>query len=326
RYSGASPETAPLHNLGGEQWTKARRKAAEKVRDVAAELLDIQARRQARAGLAIDVDRALYEPFAATFPFEETPDQHAAIEAVIRDLASSQPMDRVVCGDVGFGKTEVAVRAAFVAATAGRQVGLLVPTTLLAEQHYRSFRDRFADWPIRVEVLSRFKTPKEIKTALAQLADGKLDVIVGTHGLLQQDVKFKELGLVIVDEEQRFGVRQKEALKALRAEVHLLTLTATPIPRTLNMAMAGLRDLSIIATPPAHRLAVKTFITPWDGAQLREAFQRELARGGQVYFLHNEVDTIDRMARELGELVPEARIRIAHGQMPERELEHVMLD
>ena len=326
RYSGASPETAPLHNLGGEQWTKAKKKAADKVRDVAAELLDIQAKRRARAGLAIDVDRAMYEPFAATFPFEETPDQHAAIEAVIRDLASSQPMDRVVCGDVGFGKTEVAVRAAFVAATGGRQVAVLVPTTLLAEQHYRNFRDRFADWPIRVEVLSRFKSAKEIKAELDKLEAGKIDVIVGTHRLLQKDVRFKDLGLVIVDEEQRFGVRQKEALKALRANVHLLTLTATPIPRTLNMAMAGLRDLSIIATPPAHRLAVQTFVVPWDDAQLREAFERELARGGQVYFLHNDVESIGRMQRQLQELVPEARIGIAHGQMPERELERVMLD
>ncbi|GAB3346784.1 transcription-repair coupling factor [Marilutibacter aestuarii] len=326
RYSGASVETAPLHSLGGEQWTKAKKKAAEKVRDVAAELLEIQAKRQARAGLAIDVDRAMYEPFAAAFPFEETPDQHAAIEAVIRDLGSSQPMDRVVCGDVGFGKTEVAVRAAFVAASAGRQVALLVPTTLLAEQHYRNFRDRFADWPLRVEVLSRFKTTKEIKAELDKLADGQIDVIVGTHRLLQKDVRFKDLGLVIVDEEQRFGVRQKEALKALRANVHLLTLTATPIPRTLNMAMAGLRDLSIIATPPEHRLAVQTFVVPWDDAQLREAFQRELARGGQVYFLHNDVESIGRMQRELQALVPDARIGIAHGQMPERELEKVMLD
>jgi len=326
RYSGASPELAPLHSLGGEQWEKARRRAAEKVRDVAAELLEIQARRHARAGLALPLERPTYEQFAAQFPFEETPDQLNAIEAVIRDLDASTPMDRVVCGDVGFGKTEVAVRAAFVAASAGKQVAVLVPTTLLAEQHFRNFRDRFADWPIRVEVLSRFKTPKEVKAALTQLADGRIDVIVGTHRLLQQDVKFKDLGLVIVDEEQRFGVRQKESLKALRAEVHLLTLTATPIPRTLNMAMSGLRDLSIIATPPAHRLAVKTFVSQWDGAQLREAFQRELARGGQVYFLHNEVDTIEKMARELGELVPEARIRIAHGQMPERDLERVMLD
>jgi transcription-repair coupling factor (superfamily II helicase) len=326
RYSGASPDHAPLHTLGGEAWEKAKRKAAEKVRDVAAELLEIQAKRQSRKGLALKTDRSMYEPFAASFSFEETPDQYSAIEAVIADLEKSTPMDRVVCGDVGFGKTEVAVRAAFVAATAGKQVAVLVPTTLLAEQHYRSFRDRYADWPIKVEVLSRFKTSKEIKLALEQLADGKIDVIVGTHRLLQADVKFKDLGLVIVDEEQRFGVRQKEALKALRAEVHLLTLTATPIPRTLNMAMSGLRELSIIATPPAHRLAVKTFIAQWDANVLREALQRELARGGQVYFLHNEVHSIEKMARDLGELMPEARIRIAHGQMPERDLEQVMLD
>ncbi|AXK72360.1 transcription-repair coupling factor [Lysobacter sp. TY2-98] len=326
RYSGASEETAPLHSLGGEQWQKAKKKAAEKVRDVAAELLEIQAKRQARAGLAIDVDRTMYEPFAATFPFEETPDQAAAISAVVRDLQSSQPMDRVVCGDVGFGKTEVAVRAAFTAAAGGKQVALLVPTTLLAEQHYRNFRDRFADWPIRVEVLSRFKSKKEIAAELEKVTEGTIDVIVGTHRLLQPDVKFKDLGLVIVDEEQRFGVRQKEALKALRANVHLLTLTATPIPRTLNMAMAGLRDLSIIATPPAHRLAVQTFVVPWDDAQLREAFQRELSRGGQVYFLHNDVESIGRMQRQLQELVPDARIGVAHGQMPERELERVMLD
>ena len=326
RYSGASAETAPLHSLGGEQWSKAKRKAAEKVRDVAAELLEIQARRQARAGLALQVDRAMYEPFAAGFPFEETPDQLAAIDATLRDLASSQPMDRVVCGDVGFGKTEVAVRAAFAAASAGKQVAVLVPTTLLAEQHYRNFRDRFADYPMKVEVLSRFKSTKEIKAELEKVAAGTIDVIVGTHRLLQPDVKFKDLGMVIVDEEQRFGVRQKEALKALRANVHLLTLTATPIPRTLNMAMAGLRDLSIIATPPPNRLAVQTFITQWDNALLREAFQRELARGGQLYFLHNDVESIGRMQRELSELVPEARIGIAHGQMPERELEKVMLD
>jgi len=326
RYSGANPDTAPLHNLGGEQWNKAKKKAADKVRDVAAELLEIQAKRHARQGLAIDVDRAMYEPFAAGFPFEETPDQRAAIAAVLRDLASSQPMDRVVCGDVGFGKTEVAVRAAFAAASAGKQVAVLVPTTLLAEQHYRNFRDRFADWPLRVEVLSRFKSKKEIEAELGKLADGKLDVIVGTHRLLQPDVKFADLGLVIVDEEQRFGVRQKEALKKLRANVHLLTLTATPIPRTLNMAMSGLRDLSIIATPPANRLAVQTFVHAWDEALLREAFQRELARGGQVYFLHNDVESIGRMQETLQALVPDARIGIAHGQMPERELERVMLD
>ncbi len=326
RYSGASPETAPLHSLGGEQWAKAKKKAAERVRDVAAELLEIQARRHAREGLAIALDRALYESFAAGFPFEETPDQQQAIAAVIADLASAQPMDRVVCGDVGFGKTEVALRAAFVAACAGRQVAVLVPTTLLAQQHGRNFSDRFADWPIRVETISRFRSPKEMKVALDALADGKVDVIVGTHRLLQADVKFANLGLVIVDEEQRFGVQQKEALKKLRAEVNLLTLTATPIPRTLNMAMSGLRELSLIATAPAQRIAVKTVLTPWDGALLREAMQREIARGGQIYFLHNQVESIERMARTLTELMPEARIRVGHGQMPERELEQVMLD
>ncbi|GAP66668.1 transcription-repair coupling factor Mfd [Mizugakiibacter sediminis] len=326
RYTGTAPELAPLHALGGDAWERAKRKAAEKVRDVAAELLAIYAQREARAGTALAVDRTMYEQFAATFPFEETPDQLAAIEAVIADLAAPRPMDRVVCGDVGFGKTEVAVRAAFVAASAGKQVAVLVPTTLLAQQHYDNFRDRYADWPIRVEVISRFKSKKDIEAALARLADGRIDVMIGTHRLLQADVKFKDLGLVIVDEEQRFGVRQKEQLKKLRAEVDLLTLTATPIPRTLNMAMAGMRDLSIIATPPAHRLAVKTFIAQHDPVLIREAFQRELARGGQVYFLHNEVDTIEKTARELQALIPDARIRIAHGQMPERELEQVMLD
>jgi len=326
RYSGTAPEMAPLHALGGDAWERAKRKAAQKVRDAAAELLALYAQREARPGHAFIYDRALYEQFAVAFPFEETPDQLQAIEAVIADLASGKAMDRVVCGDVGFGKTEVALRAAFVAATAGKQVAVLVPTTLLAQQHYQNFRDRLADWPVRVEVISRFKSKKEIDAELAKLRDGQIDVMIGTHRLLQADVKFKELGLVIVDEEHRFGVRQKEALKKLRAEVDLLTLTATPIPRTLNMSMSGLRDLSIIATPPAHRLAVKTFVAPYDPALVREAFQRELSRGGQVYFLHNEVDTIERTARELGELIPDARLRIAHGQMPERELEQVMLD
>jgi transcription-repair coupling factor (superfamily II helicase) len=326
RYSGTAPELAPLHSLGGEAWERAKKRAAEKVRDVAAELLAIYAQREARPGTALTIDRIMYDQFAAAFPFEETPDQLQAIEAVIADLARPRPMDRVVCGDVGFGKTEVALRAAFVTAISGKQVGILAPTTLLAQQHYQNFRDRLADWPIRVEVLSRFKSKKEIEAALDKLREGQIDIMIGTHKLLQPDVKFKDLGLLIVDEEQRFGVRQKEALKKLRAEVDLLTLTATPIPRTLNMAMAGLRDLSIIATPPAHRLAVKTFIGSWDPALIREAFQRELQRGGQVYFLHNEVETIEKTARELQELVPDARIRFAHGQMPERELEQAMLD
>jgi transcription-repair coupling factor (superfamily II helicase) len=326
RYSGTAPELAPLHSLGGDAWERARRKAAEKVRDVAAELLAIYAQREARGGESMPIDRQLIEEFGSTFPFEETPDQESAIEAVLGDLAAPRAMDRVICGDVGFGKTEVALRAAFATATAGRQVAVLVPTTLLAQQHYRNFADRFADWPVRVDVLSRFKSTKEVNEALKRLADGQIDVIVGTHKLLMPDVKFKNLGLVIVDEEQRFGVRQKEQLKKLRAEVDLLTLTATPIPRTLNMAMAGLRDLTLIATPPAHRSAVRTFISAWDPATIREALQRELARGGQVYFLHNEVQSIERIVRELEELVPEARIRIAHGQMPERELEGVMAD
>ncbi len=326
RYTGGAPESAPLHALGSDAWDKAKKKAAEKVRDVAAELLELYAKRRARAAESITIDRPLYEQFAAAFPFEETPDQLNAIEAVLADLVKPEPMDRVVCGDVGFGKTEVALRAAFVAAQSGRQVAVLVPTTLLAEQHYRNFADRFADWPIRVEVLSRFKSPKEVKAALAELEAGRVDVMVGTHRLIQDDVRFKQLGLVIVDEEQRFGVRQKEQLKKLRAEVDLLTLTATPIPRTLNMALTGLRDLSIIATPPEHRLAVKTFVVQWDPQLLREAFERELGRGGQVYFLHNEVDTIEKTARELEELIPQARIRVAHGQMAERELEVAMLD
>ena len=326
RYTGTAPELAPLHSLGGDAWERARRKAAEKVRDVAAELLAIYAQREARGGESLPIDRQLVEEFGASFPFEETPDQEQAIDAVLRDLAAPRAMDRVICGDVGFGKTEVALRAAFAAATAGKQVAVLVPTTLLAQQHYRNFADRFADWPVRVDVLSRFKSTKEVNEALKRLADGQIDVIVGTHKLLQPDIKFKQLGLVIVDEEQRFGVRQKEQLKKLRAEVDLLTMTATPIPRTLNMAMSGLRDLSLIATPPAHRMAVRTFISAWDPATIREAFQRELARGGQVYFLHNEVDSIERTARELQELIPEARIGIAHGQMAERELEQVMAD
>jgi len=326
RYTGTAPELAPLHSLGGDAWERARRKAAEKVRDVAAELLAIYAQREARGGQSLPIDRQLVEEFGATFPFEETPDQAQAIDAVLGDLAAPRAMDRVICGDVGFGKTEVALRAAFAAATAGKQVAVLVPTTLLAQQHFRNFADRFADWPVRVDVLSRFKSSKEVNEALKRLADGQIDVIVGTHKLLQPDIRFKDLGLVIVDEEQRFGVRQKEQLKKLRAEVDLLTMTATPIPRTLNMAMSGLRDLSLIATPPAHRMAVRTFVNAWDPATVREAFQRELARGGQVYFLHNEVESIERTARELQELIPEARIGIAHGQMAERELEQVMAD
>jgi transcription-repair coupling factor (superfamily II helicase) len=326
RYTGAAPEAAPLHRLGSEQWQKARKKAARRVRDVAAELLDIYARRAARQGHAFPVHSEEYNAFASAFPFEETPDQAQTIEAVLEDMARPQPMDRVVCGDVGFGKTEVAMRAAFVAVQAGRQVMLLVPTTLLAQQHYQNFSDRFADWPVRIEVLSRFRSRKQQEKIVAELADGRLDILIGTHKVLQDGVRAKNLGLVIIDEEHRFGVRQKEKLKALRAEVDLLTLTATPIPRTLNMSLSGLRDLSIIATPPVQRLAIKTFISEWNAATIREACLREIKRGGQVYFLHNQVESIEKIARELRRLVPEASLEIAHGQMRERELERVMLD
>jgi len=296
------------------------------VRDVAAELLDLYARRQARQGFGFDLDQPLYADFSSGFPYEETADQQTAIEAVLGDMVSTQPMDRVVCGDVGFGKTEVALRAAFVAVQGQKQVAVLVPTTLLAQQHFSNFSDRFADWPVRIELLSRFRTGKQADQVLEDLAAGKVDIVIGTHKLLQRDVRFKQLGLVIVDEEQRFGVRQKERLKQLRAEVDLLTLTATPIPRTLNMAMAGIRDLSIIATPPARRMAVKTLVSRWDNALLREALQREIQRGGQAFFLHNEVRNIEQIAREVAELAPAARIRVAHGQMPQGELEKVMLD
>ncbi|MDN3518450.1 transcription-repair coupling factor [Aquisalimonas lutea] len=326
RYTGAEEGQAPLHRLGSDQWEKARRKAAEKARDVAAELLDVYARRASRTGQALQCDADEYERFAEAFPFEETPDQQDAIDAVLADLASDQPMDRVVCGDVGFGKTEVAMRAAFVAVQSGQQVAMLVPTTLLAQQHYQTFRDRFADWPVRIGVLSRFNSARETRETQAALADGTLDIIIGTHRMLQGKMDAKQLGLVIVDEEHRFGVQQKEKLKQLRAEVDLLTLTATPIPRTLNMSLAGLRDLSIIATPPARRLAVKTFVNEWNDTLIQEACLREIKRGGQVYFLHNDVDTIARTAEYLEDLVPQARVGVAHGQMPERELEHVMLD
>ncbi len=326
RYTGASPDNAPLHKLGSEQWTKAKRKAAQKAHDVAAELLDLHARRAARQGTAMAIDPSLYQQFCAGFPFQETTDQLNAISDVLGDLQSELPMDRVVCGDVGFGKTEVALRAAFVAVQAGKQVALLVPTTLLAQQHYQNFLDRFADWPVRIEALSRFQSKKAIDQALAAAAEGKVDILIGTHRLLQKDVKVANLGLVIIDEEQRFGVRHKERLKALRAEVDLLTLTATPIPRTLNMSLSGIRDLSIIATAPVSRMSVRTFVQQWDPTWLRDAVQRELQRGGQVYFLHNEVQTINRQAEQLAELFPQARIAIAHGQMRERALEQVMLD
>lgn len=326
RYAGSDPEMAPLHRLGSEQWDRAKRRAAEKIRDVAAELLDIYARRAARKGHAFPHPGQAYEAFAASFPFEETPDQQAAIEAVLTDMTTDTAMDRLVCGDVGFGKTEVAMRAAFVAVHSGSQVAVLVPTTLLAQQHYQSFQDRFADWPVRIAVLSRFSTGREQEKTLQDLAEGKVDILIGTHKLLQKSVQYQDLGLVIIDEEHRFGVRQKDQLKALRAEVDVLTLTATPIPRTLNMAMSGMRDLSIIATPPARRLSVKTFVRRQDTALVKEAILREIRRGGQVYYLHNEVKTIERKARELERLLPELRVGVGHGQMRERELEQVMSD
>jgi len=326
RYTGVSPDEAPLHKLGSSQWDKARRKAAEQVRDTAAELLNIYARRAARQGHAFRFPAQDYEEFASDFGFEETADQKAAIHAVVQDMISPQPMDRLVCGDVGFGKTEVALRAAFVAVAGGKQVAFLAPTTLLAEQHYRTLVDRFSKWPVRVAEVSRFRSGKEITAAVKGIADGTVDIVVGTHKLLSQSTVFQNLGLLIIDEEHRFGVRHKEAMKAMRAEVDVLTLTATPIPRTMGMALEGLRDLSVIATAPQRRLSIKTFVRGESNGVIREAVLRELKRGGQCYFLHNEVETIENRRQALEEILPEARIAIAHGQMPERELERVMRD
>ena len=326
RYSGGPPESAPLHRLGSGHWEKAKKKALKQIRDTAAELLNLYAQRASRRGHAFTLSLHDYEAFCEGFPFEETPDQLEAIENVIKDMQSGRPMDRLVCGDVGFGKTEVALRAAFVAVMGGRQVAVLVPTTLLAEQHYNNFKDRFADWPIKIAEISRFRTGKEQTEALRGLAAGEIDIIIGTHRLIQKDVKFKNLGLVVLDEEHRFGVRQKEQLKALRAEVDILTLTATPIPRTLSMAMEGLREFSIISTPPQKRLSIKTFHTDYSEGIIREAAMREFKRGGQVYFLHNEVATIHSMREKLERILPDARIAVAHGQLRERELEHVMRD
>ena len=326
RYTGVSAEEAPLHRLGSGQWEKAKRRAAEQVRDSAAELLNIYARRAAREGHAFRYSPQDYETFANDFGFEETADQNAAIHAVIQDMISPRPMDRLVCGDVGFGKTEVALRAAFVAVTGGKQVAILAPTTLLAEQHFQTLKDRFAKWPVQIAEVSRFRSGKEVTAALKGIADGTVDIVVGTHKLLSESTKFHNLGLLIIDEEHRFGVRHKEAMKALRAEVDVLTLTATPIPRTLGMALEGLRDLSVIATAPQRRLAIKTFVRNEGTGVIREAVLRELKRGGQVYFLHNEVDTIENRRQKLEEILPEARIAVAHGQMPERELERVMRD
>jgi transcription-repair coupling factor (superfamily II helicase) len=326
RYSGADPEAAPLHTLGSPQWEKARKKAALQAHDTAAELLALYARRAARQGHAFEFTARDYEAFADGFGFEETPDQASAIAAVIDDMKSGKPMDRLVCGDVGFGKTEVALRAAFCAVAGGRQVAVLCPTTLLCEQHFQTFSDRFADWPVRINELSRFKTAKETAAAVKELAEGKVDIAIGTHRLLQKDVRFDRLGLVVIDEEHRFGVRQKEALKALRAEVDVLTLTATPIPRTLGLSLEGLRDFSVIATAPEKRLAIRTFVSRYSDGIVREALLREFKRGGQVYFLHNEVDTIGNMREKLARLLPEARIVVGHGQMSERELERTMRD
>lgn len=326
RWAGGASDNAPLTRLGSPQWEKAKQRAAEKARDTAAELLNLYAQRAAREGHAFALSDDDYAAFAEGFGFDETPDQQAAIEAVIADMTSGKPMDRLVCGDVGFGKTEVALRAAFVAVLGGKQVAVLVPTTLLAEQHYQNFADRFADWPVKIAELSRFKSGKELKTALAGLADGSVDIVIGTHRLTQPDVEFARLGLVIIDEEHRFGVRQKEQLKRLRANVDVLTLTATPIPRTLAMSLEGLRDFSVIATAPSRRLAVKTFVSPHSAGVVREAVLRELKRGGQVFYLYNEVETIENMRERLAELLPEARIGVAHGQLRERELEQVMRD
>ena len=326
RYVGGADEGAPLHKLGSDAWSKARRKAAEKIRDVAAELLDVYAQREAQKGFAFKYDRDEFRQFAATFPFEETIDQEIAINAVISDMCQPKAMDRLVCGDVGFGKTEVAMRAAFLAVMNQKQVAVLVPTTLLAQQHYENFKDRFANLPVNVEMVSRFRTPKEQKRILDDLEQGKVDILIGTHKLIQSDVKFNDLGLLIIDEEHRFGVRQKEKIKQLRANIDILTLTATPIPRTLNMAMNGIRDLSIISTPPARRLTIKTFVKQADDLTVREATLREILRGGQVYYLHNDVASIENTAEKLTALVPEARIIVGHGQMRERELERVMSD
>lgn len=326
RYTGADSDHAPLHRLGSEEWQKAKKKAIEKIHDVAIELLDLYAKREAKPGHAYQFDQAEYQRFAEGFPFEETPDQHQAIEQIAKDMQSNRPMDRLICGDVGFGKTEVAMRAAFIAVQNNKQVCVLVPTTLLAGQHYETFRDRFAEFPIRIELLSRFRSTKESEQVIQSLQDGRVDIVIGTHKLFQKNIAFKSLGLLIIDEEHRFGVKQKEHIKTLRTHVDILSMTATPIPRTLNMAMAGIRDISLIATPPAKRLAIKTFWQERNDSMLREALLREILRGGQVFFLHNNVQTIAKTVLDLQTLVPEAKIHYAHGQMPERELERIMSD
>ncbi|MDX2506299.1 MAG: transcription-repair coupling factor [Gammaproteobacteria bacterium] len=326
RYTGSNPDTAPLHKLGSGQWEKAKRRAREKIHDVAAELLEIYAQREAQQGFAYRFDEQHYHAFVSGFPFEETPDQQKAIENVVADMTGPKPMDRLICGDVGFGKTEVAMRAAFLAVSGGKQVAILVPTTLLSQQHTENFQNRFAEWPIKIAALSRFQNKKEQEIILKEVVAGTIDIVIGTHKLLQESIKYKQLGLVIIDEEHRFGVRQKERFKKLRSKVDILTLTATPIPRTLNMSLSGIRDFSIIATPPARRLSIKTFVQRWNNATIKEACQREIMRGGQVFVLHNNVQSIGKKARELEQLIPEARVDIAHGQMREKDLELVMSD
>lgn len=326
RFTGMDPEHAPLHRLGNKQWEKAKRKAAKRVYDVAAELLALHAQRASKTGFIFELDENAYRAFVQTFPFEETLGQMDAIMAVIDDMTQAKPMDRLVCGDAGFGKTEVAMRASFIAVQNVKQVAILVPTTLLAQQHYQNFIDRFADWPVRVELLSRFRSDKEQKKTIEGIKNGTVDIVIGTHKLIHGDIKFPRLGLLIIDEEHRFGVRQKEKFKALRTEIDVLTLTATPIPRTLNMALADVRKFSIIATPPSKRLAVKTFVREWNNTLLKEALLREIKRGGQVYVLHNKVKTIEKMSRQIEALLPEASVMWAHGQMPEKQLEQVMLD
>lgn len=326
RYSGASPDIAPLHKLGTNQWSKAKQKAHEALHDIAAELLEIYAKRQSQTGFAFPEPSDAYTSFVSNFPFEETPDQLKTMGEVLADMQSRRPMDRLVCGDVGFGKTEIAMRAAFLAVESGKQVAILVPTTLLANQHLQSFKDRFINYPIEIAALSRFQTPKEQTHIKQKLLDGKIDIVIGTHKLIQGSIKYRQLGLVIIDEEHRFGVKQKEALKKLRGQSDILTMTATPIPRTLNMALGSLRELSIIATPPQGRSAIQTFVNEWNDDTIKEACSRELHRGGQIFVLHNDIDSIDNMAENLKTLMPNIHVRIAHGQMPTRELEHIMSD
>jgi transcription-repair coupling factor (superfamily II helicase) len=326
RYSGASTDNAPLHKLGSQQWSKAKRKAAEALYDVAAELLEIYAKRQSQKGFAYPAPSDSYSSFVSSFAFEETPDQLKTMDDVLLDMQSDKPMDRLVCGDVGFGKTEIAMRAAFLAVEAGKQVAMLVPTTLLASQHYQTFTDRFSKFPIMIKSLSRFQNSKEQSQIKSGLNEGKIDIVIGTHKLIQGSIKYHNLGLIIIDEEHRFGVKQKESLKKIRGQSDILTMTATPIPRSLNMALGSLMELSIIASPPAKRTAIQTFVDEWDNETIKEACSRELHRGGQIFVVHNDIDTIDNMAESLRDMMPNLNVRIAHGQMPSKELEQIMAD